>query len=223
MSSLLTILGMYNYDDTIFDDMVVPSLIDKNVLIRNIISELAEVEILYSDPHYLKYAITNWSYKEISVWERLADTYQMEYNPLYNVDATEYTKESRDLKNTEVGSNTGTSTDTGSSTDTTEGTNNNIHKVVGFNDGTLTNANKDEGDMTSSSSTTSSSSNTSSMNSNINRTDKGDIITEHRRYGNIGVTKSTDLVLSEFETRPKLNMYNFIIDSFKSRFCLMIY
>ena len=211
MSSLLTILGMYNYDDTIFDGMVVPSLIDKDTLVKNIISELAEVEILYSNPDYLKYAITNWSYKEISVWERLADTYQMEYNPLYNVDATEYTKETRDLKNTEVGSNTG------SSTDTTEGTTNNTHKVVGFNDGSLTTANKDEGDMSSSNSST------SSMNSNINRTDKGDIITEHRRYGNIGVTKSTDLVLSEFETRPKLNMYNFIIDSFKSRFCLMIY
>ena len=211
MSSLLTILGMYNYDDTIFDGMVVPNLIDKDTLVKNIISELAEVEILYSNPDYLKYAITNWSYKEISVWERLAETYQMEYNPLYNVDATEYTKETRDLKNTEVGSNTG------SSTDTTEGATNNTHKVVGFNDGSLTNANKDEGDMTSSNSST------SSMNSNINRTDKGDIITEHRRYGNIGVTKSTDLVLSEFETRPKLNMYNYIIDSFKSRFCLMIY
>ena len=211
MSSLLTILGMYNYDDTIFDGMVVPSLIDKDTLVKNIISELAEVEILYSNPDYLKYAITNWSYKEISVWERLADTYEMEYNPLYNVDATEYTKETRDLKNTEVGSNTG------SSTDTTEGATNNTHKVVGFNDGSLTTANKDEGDMSSSNSST------SSMNSNINRTDKGDIITEHRRYGNIGVTKSTDLVLSEFETRPKLNMYNFIIDSFKSRFCLMIY
>ena len=203
MSSTLTILGMYNYDATIFDDMVLPENVDRDTLVRNIISELAEVEVLYSDPDYLKYAITNWSYKEIAVWNRLAESFELEYNPLYNVDATEYTKETRDLKATEVGSNTGSTTANDTST----------HKVAGFNDSSLTNAEQDTSDGSSS----------STANSNINKTDKGDIITEHRRYGNIGVTKSTELMKSELDIRPQLNIYNFIIESFKNRFCLLIY
>ena len=203
MSSLLTILGLYNYNDTIFDDMYLPEGLDKDYLIKNLISELAEVEILYSNPDYMKYMITAWSLKEAPTWERIYKTSQLEYNPLYNVDATEYTKETRDLKGTEVGTNTGSAT----------GTSNNTHKVAGYNDNNLTQSDKDEGD----------SSTSSTMNSNINRTDKGDIVTEQRRFGNIGVTMSQQLVRAELDLIPELNVYNYIIESFKNRFCLLVY
>ena len=203
MSSLLTILGLYNYNDTIFDNMYIPEGLDKDLLIKNLISELAEVEILYSNPDYMKYMIEAWSLKEAPTWDRIYKTSQLEYNPLYNVDATEYTKETRDLKGTEVGTNTGSAT----------GTSNNTHKVAGYNDNNLTQSDKDEGD----------SSTSSTMNSNINRTDKGDIVTEHRRFGNIGVTMSQQLVRAELELTPELNVYNYIIESFKARFCLLVY
>ena len=42
----LSVLGLYNYDDTLFDPMVVPDGVDKtNVLIPNLLSELAELEV----------------------------------------------------------------------------------------------------------------------------------------------------------------------------------
>lgn len=187
MSSLLTILGLYNYDDTIFDNMHIPEGLDKNYLIKNLISELAEIEILYSNPDYMKYMITAWSYKEAPTWDRIYKTSQMEYNPLYNVDATEYTKE--------TGENTGSNT----------ASNSNTHNVAGYNDNTLTPAEKNEGDVSS----------TSSLNTNI--------ITEHRRYGNIGVTMSQQLIKAEMDLIPELNVYNYIIESFKNRFCLLVY
>lgn len=204
MSSTMSILGLYNYDATIFDNMKLPTQVDKETLIGNILSECAEVEILYSDPEYIKYAIGLWSSKELATWQRLADTFELEYNPLYNVDATEYTKETRDLHGTETGSNVSASS----------GSNKNTHKVAGYNtENVLTASESDEGE----------NSENGTLNTDINRSDTGDIITEHRRYGNIGVTKSTELLQSELDTRPKLNIYNYIIDSFKSRFCLMIY
>ena len=203
MGALLSVLGLYNYDASLFDRLVLPEGIDKDTLIENIISECAELEVLYSDPDYFKYAIGVWSNKELPTWYRILRTSELEYNPLYNVDATEYTKESRDLKETETGVNT--SSDTSSSSNT--------HKVNGFNASGLTDAEKDEASGNAS----------SSLNTNVNKTDKGDIITEHRRYGNIGVTMSQQLVKAEIDLAPELNVMNYIIDSFRNRFCLLVY
>lgn len=219
MGALLSVLGLYNYDNTLFDRLVLPEGIDKDILIENIISECAELEVLYSDPDYLKYAIGVWSNKELPTWYRLLRTSELEYNPLYNVDATEYTKESRDLKSTEAGTNTNTTS--GSDTTIDSGTNSNLHKVNGFNQAGLTEAEKDEGAVDNTSTNTSNA--TSNLNTNINKTDKGDIITEHRRYGNIGVTMSQQLVKAEIDLVPELNVINYIIDSFKNRFCLLVY
>ena len=43
------------------------------------------------------------------------------------------------------------------------------------------------------------------------------------RYGNIGVTTSQQMAEQEIELAPKLNITNYIIDSFKNRFCLLVY
>lgn len=219
MGATLSILGLYSYDTSLFDRLVLPERVDKDTLIENIISECAELEVLYSDPDYMKYAIGVWSNKELPTWYRVLKTSELEYNPLYNVDATEYTKESRDLKSTEKGANTNTS----SSSDTTvdSGTNSNLHKVNGFNNNGLTDESKDEGAVNNNSTTTSSG--TSKLDTDINKTDSGNIITEHRRYGNIGVTMSQQLVKAELDLVPELNVMNYIIDSFKNRFCLLVY
>lgn len=219
MGALLSVLGLYNYDNTLFDSLVLPEGVDKDILIENIISECAELEVLYSDPDYFKYAIGVWSNKELPTWYRILRTSELEYNPLYNVDATEYTKESRDLKSTEAGTNTNTTS--GSDTTVDSGTNSNLHKVNGFNQAGLTDAEKDEGAVNNTSTNTSNA--TSNLNTNINKTDKGDIITEHRRYGNIGVTMSQQLIEAELEVSPKLNVYNYILNSFKNRFTLLVY
>lgn len=45
---------------------------------------------------------------------------------------------------------------------------------------------------------------------------------ERRETGNIGVTTSQQMVKEELEIRKK-NVYDYIVKSFKSRFCLLIY
>ena len=58
-------------------------------------------------------------------------------------------------------------------------------------------------------------------NSNKNETEYGEQVTE-RRTGNIGVTSSQSLVLSEREV-AEFSIVEYITQSFKERFCLLIY
>lgn len=46
---------------------------------------------------------------------------------------------------------------------------------------------------------------------------------EQVKQGNIGVTKSQELLEAELEVRPKLNIYEYIANSFKKKFTIMIY
>ena len=58
-------------------------------------------------------------------------------------------------------------------------------------------------------------------NSNKNETEYGEQVTE-RRTGNIGVTSSQSLVLSEREV-AEFSIIEYITQSFKERFCLLVY
>lgn len=58
-------------------------------------------------------------------------------------------------------------------------------------------------------------------NSNKNETEYGEQVTE-RRTGNIGVTSSQSLVLSEREVAD-FSIVEYITQSFKERFCLLVY
>ena len=51
--------------------------------------ECAELEVLYADLNFLKFAIKSWSEKQLHVWEELKKTLEYEYNPIHNYDRTE--------------------------------------------------------------------------------------------------------------------------------------
>lgn len=158
-STFLSIFTMFNYDPTIFDDLVIPEQMDEELLIDNILLELSEFEVLYNDPDFLKFAIGRWSNKELSNWEKLYNTTVLTYNPIENYNRTENTTdlETRDLSgsnnqtralnatNNETrdldGSNvetrnlasTGTENNTTATTDIGSGSDTNVKSVTGFN------------------------------------------------------------------------------------------
>lgn len=106
MNALLSIMGLYEADETLFDDMAVPEALDKPTLINNIIIELAELNTIISDPAIMKIAIKHWSNSRIDVWEHLQETLEYDYNPIWNKDGVIKEKETRDLKGTLDGSST---------------------------------------------------------------------------------------------------------------------
>ena len=103
-------LGLYQWDDTIFDLMLVPSELDKQTLIDNLLTETAELEVLYPNPVVFKNLVGVWSHKQIDIWNRLYATTQYEYNPIENYNRYE------------TGSEGGTGSTTHSGTDTTADT-----------------------------------------------------------------------------------------------------
>ena len=49
----LTLIGMYNYDPTIFDDLTLPPEIDKQLFIDNLLMRSGEFELLYPSADFL--------------------------------------------------------------------------------------------------------------------------------------------------------------------------
>ena len=85
----ISILTMYNNYPDIFDDMVLPDGVDKELTINSITTELAELDLLYSNPIVLKPLIAVWSNKELYNWKKLFATMNFDYNPIDNYDRTE--------------------------------------------------------------------------------------------------------------------------------------
>ena len=207
----LTLMGLYNYDDTLFNQLEVPAGVDKQLLIDNILMECAELEVVYSNYHFIKWAIGRWSSKEMAVWNKLKELFELEYNPIWNVDGTEEESITRALdRSTNSSGNINNASSV--STNTT-----NTHGVTGFDSEDYANAERDIVD-----GTTGSTSNTDTSDLGSQK-DLETITTKKTRGGNIGVTMTQTMASEELKIRPKLNIYNYITESFKSRFCLLIY
>ena len=57
----------------------------------------------------------------------------------------------------------------------------------------------------------------------IDNTGNNNLVRRSHISGNIGVTTSQMMAESETIVAPKLNVYNYIMESFKNRFCLEVY
>lgn len=162
----LSLLGLYKYNEQLFDGLRLPSGVNKDTFVNNLLAETAEFEILYPDPEFLANMIAIWSSKELPVWEELEKTRHYDYDPISNYDRNEE------------------STNTGES----------LGKVAGYNAADLVNS--------------------SGASTDVKR--------RARMWGNIGVT-TTQQMINEQREVVKFNISDYIIDSFKRRFCLLIY
>lgn len=100
MRSTMSILGLYSYDPSIFDDLILPDQLDKDVLVNNMLMNFAELEVLFPDPDFMKEAIRQWSASRIQSWERMQTVLYAEYDPFINIkrDEERTITETRDLK-----------------------------------------------------------------------------------------------------------------------------
>lgn len=174
MPATMSIIGLYHYDNTIFDSMTVPEAMDKQNVIDTILMKCAAFEILYPDPDFMKEAIRIWSLGCAGVWDHLYETMHYDYNPIWNKDGT-YTR----------------TLETGATSEA-------INQVVGFNSSEFTNAGRSSGNGT------------------------GKEIETRKESGNIGVTTTQQMIREEREI-AEFNLYDYIAEDFKNRFCLLVY
>lgn len=120
-SAKLTLIGFYKYDSTLFDGLTMPQSIDKSTLIDTILMNGGEYEVIYSDPDFLKDAISSWSRSWLPTfteWCR-AFTDLQHVAPLENYDRLEAWSDS---ENTSTSESENTSTSESESTSTSEST-----------------------------------------------------------------------------------------------------
>ena len=202
----LSLLGLYNWDNSIFDNMVLPEDFtpdDKTTLINNLLMETAELEVIYTDPDFMKNAIEAWSAKEVYTWTRLYDAMMAQYSPIENFDRYEDVDE----QNRGAMTHSGTDSISGSGEDTI------TNKITSFDNNTFVDHDKAIAGKGSTDTTTY---------GHIVTDSTGRKIISHL-HGNIGVTTNQQMLEAELQTRPKINIYRIIIDSFRERFCLLVY
>lgn len=226
MRATLSILGLYQREPTLFDELELPGSMNKDVLIDNILYEAAPLEAYYPDPNFMKFMIGRWSFMNQSVWQKLYDTTVLEYNPIFNYDRTEEWSENEQMldKRTLTGTEMETSTDNSSGEIKSSGTVKSELNVSGYNESSYVPREQTIETPDTLTSNTSETDRTVSIDKNDteNMDRKRDNIRTGRAFGNIGVTTTQQMIQEERET-VLFNMYKVITDSFIERFCLMIY
>ena len=248
----LSPMGLLNWDSTIFDLMQIPSQLDRETLINNILAETMELEVLYPNPTVFKNLLGVWSAKQLDVWNRLYATTQYEYNPIENYNRYEEGSDSGSGSVTHSGTDTTTETNThgGSDTftdniehdgqDTDTGTQESGHWIAGFDsrpagdDDGLVKQSRDEGTLENTHDYGHTIEETGSTTYGKTETKNGSLVHGERvvnsnegehemhAHGNIGVTTTQKLIREQREV-DKFNLYDIITDEFKMRFCILVY
>jgi hypothetical protein len=233
--ALLSILGLYNYDNTIFDSIVLPiggdvvgkktvrtgpdSTIEEDITVPpvdfdmlkdTILLELGELEFIYQNPDFAKTAINLWSRTRKNAWERLHKTAFLQYKVIENYDRYE------NITDEESGESRSESGLIGTTENDSNGSSTSKAKSAAFNSPTLYEHENGENSGTSHSATTMS--NTGTVDGTNKRTNKR----ETHIHGNIGVTTAQQMINEERKLQA-FDIYKHITQEFKERFCVMVY
>lgn len=239
--SLLSVEGLYNYDNTLFDGFDVPEGLVKQIAIDTILMRTRELEVLYPDFNYMKTRIAIWSSRYQINWKKLYDTTVLEYNPIENYDRMEDWTDTDDETSTSARDNTINRTDksTLDKTNTVKSTSTNeimnsvnvTDQNTAFNAGLADHAKQiTDGDTTENGTITNTETGKdtneqtgkTTENENVNGGRTGRHTRVGRAHGNIGVTTSQQMIQSEREL-VVFNLYDVIAESFVETFCLMVY
>ena len=203
MSATMTLIGLYNYQDDLFDDLSLPEGIDKQTFIDNLLLRSGDFELLYPNGDFMKDAIRVWSSKWYATFDRWVKALAIEYDPLENYDRREQWQDTINAKTT--GSASGSSSGSTGSTTTNS---------VSAYDGGSAYTPKDQSVLSGTDSSSSSSSSSTSENRGAKH--------EGRTHGNIGVTTSQQMLISELDL-GYWNLYERMIGLFLTDFVLPVY
>ena len=191
----MTLYGMYQYDPTLFDGVVLPDGMDKTLMVNQIIRQSGDLFPYYQAPPQVKTAITEWFTRRKGNFAKLWQGFTAEYNPIENYDRQEDSTETPNITHTLSNSGQDAST--------------NEADVQGYN-GT---------DYVPNSRTTSSG--TSSTNGTD--TESGTRTYTSRIHGNIGVTTSAQMLEGELALRKSMDIYALIAAEFETDNLIQVY
>ena len=167
----LSIMGLYRYDPDLFDELQLPSEMNKADFITNLVVETAELEVIYPDPEIMKLMIGAWSRSRIHTWDRIAQVLYEDYDPFVNIKRDEVRTIETDGTQTE--------------------------QVAAWNENDFSDRGKNIG--------------------------KSYVKETFHVEGDSAITDAQDVLRKEIDVRDRYDLYRYIINDFKNRFCLLVY
>lgn len=223
----LTLIGLYNFDPTLFDSLELPAEYDKQTFVDSLLLEHGEKCILYSNPDFMKYSIGAWGRKWALELERIAQALKAEYDPIYNYDRyEEYTdNEGRKLTST---TNAGHKATDSPDFDVIRETNDNAvteNQTSAYNSSSYQPESKTIVDGGKETATTKGKTQDLAETSNSKTDDAETRNFSHKAhlYGNIGVTTSASMVSEIVRQRFQYNLYSTAARLFANELLIGIY
>lgn len=195
LHGIITLSGMYKWNSELFDNILIPSALDKNALITTILSFCGRNEVLYSDYDDLKTNIENFFIINYVNFSKLTDLLSKDY------DATEPYKHNRTM--TEIESNNDSKKRSVTTNESTE------NQVSAFNQSDYSNDRKA----------------TTNSSGNENSTEEGNrgLNVTETINGNIGNRTYSEMIENEIGLRTKYNIYEIISLKFENEITIPVY
>lgn len=218
----MTLIGFYKYLDTLgsdlFFNLALPTGIDKDAVVNNILMRGGEFEVLYSNPVFMRDSIITWSKKWHWTFDKWYKAININYDPLHNYDRhEEWTEESSGSNNRDI---TNDLTQTNDLTNDESGVDTQEHLVSAFDSSEYSPDNKDQQTHHMAYTNTGTVKNTGTVSDDSETNNR--ITHDAHLYGNIGVTTSQQMLQSEIDI-AMFNLYDKIADVFLQEYVLPIY
>lgn len=206
MAASLSILGLYEWNEGIFDNLELPDGIDRDILIPEIVTQCSDFCLLYPDYDFMRMLIGVWSKKEKRIWEDLLRSETFEYNPIENYDR--YEEIEREATGSSNSSAESSRTSSGNTNNTATGSQTSYNEITFADTGRTINTGTTSATDSGEDSGESSSTGTENVSAHM--------------HGNIGVTTAQQMIQG-FREISDFCTYDFIVQSFKDRFCVQVY
>jgi hypothetical protein len=232
----ITLIGLYGYDNTIFDTMSLPEVeietdengnhiavtVEKNVVIDNMLLRYGEFEVLYPNPDFFKVAVKAVSDSLQSTFKRWIKAWNIEYNPLYNFDRYEKQTDNTQSQSELNGEAHNTGSNSLDGTDNADSGNTNTTSVTPYESDALHTqsqvADNGHDNRTIHNNGTDKSDSTNKSTGN----ETTDVKHDGHLYGNIGVTTSQQMLREELDI-SRWNIYDEIAKCFARELIIPVY
>lgn len=222
----LSVIGLYNYDATIFDGITLPDGLDKHVFANELLREAGELPLVYHDPDLLHTLFPTWSAAHNYKWSTLQKSTQLTYNPINNYDRTETWTETHKGESGEThgGNDTNKTNEANSGADTGSTSAEGFTDVAAFNSASLSpqDSTRTTGESTTNFGRNVKTDTTLTYGHTLNKTDNDNVTREGRASGNIGVT-TTQQMLEQERAIADFSVYAVIIQDFMDAFCVQVW
>lgn len=223
----LTLIGLYNYSNALFDALELPADYDKQTFIDSLLLEHGEKCVLYSDPAFMSQAISAWGRKWSLELERIAQALKAEYDPIYNYDRFEEYEDNEGRKYTSKVNAGHNATDSPNFNTVRDANEDAVveHTISADNSSSYSPDWKETQNGGKTTETTSGKTQDLAETSNSNTEDEEKKNFTHKAhlYGNIGVTTSATMVTEIIRQRFQYNLYGTAARLFANELLIGIY